>query len=84
MCDITGSKNEMLCLHNIKGCELCKIEVSKVEIEQLFNMHSHVMQQAHSCSLLINSINESYQRLVSFCVVIQMNKWSMVTFDSLF
>lgn len=47
-------------------------------------MHSHVMQQAHSCSLLINSINESYQQLVSASVVIQMDKWSMVTFDSSF
>lgn len=84
MCDITGSKNKMLCLHSVKGCQLCQMEESKVEIKQLFNMHSHVMQQAHSFSLLINSINESYQRLVSACVVIQMNKWSMVTFESLF
>lgn len=57
MCDVTGSKNRMLCLHSVKGCELCKMEESKVAIQQLFNMHSHVMQQAHSCSLLLNSIN---------------------------
>lgn len=57
---------------------------SEVEIKHLFRMHSHVMQQTHSCSLLVNSINESYQRLVSAFIVIQMNNSLMVTFDNLF
>lgn len=43
MCDITGSKNKMLWLHSVKGCEVCKMEESKVEIKHLLNMHSHVM-----------------------------------------
>lgn len=86
MCNVTGSekKKSVMCLCSAKGCGLCKMEGSEVEIKHLFSMHSQVMQQAHSCSLLINSINESYQWLISAFIVTQMSNWCMVTFDNLF
>lgn len=70
--------------HCVEGCGVRKVKASEVELKHLLSMHSHVMQQAHSCSLLINSINESYQQLVSDFIVIQVNNWCMVTFDNLF